>query len=450
MSIKQGKKTYNTIFQLLGFFSTMPIVSIPFGSRDLAVFRILFYGLLIVLFVETFQKRKIRIGKNIKIFDFWLIESLLACFMGWIILQESATSFANSASSYIAKVLAFLLFALVWGNQEPEILGSRNKELLKGILYGCLANLMWAIIDGVGFYTTGRSINNIVFSGYISRHNIRYGMLSLLTNTGLFRAAGFNSDPAQIGFIAPIVVCYALYEKKYWMILLAILGTLTSASTTALVASIIIALIWFTKKKNNNVHITPRGVIAIIIGISTIVACIALFGEKLLTIVNIATNRFYGRLNSLYFNSESTSSIRWKYLYLAPKALMNLNVNGIFGLGFGTASYGYVMDNNILAIIGQSRDFAFDPENTYISYLLDTGIVGFTFFLSYLIGLLKFFGKRVKSQYEKYELIEYAGVLATVLSMLFYHYILFTPQVLISIVGLSLMDVKSIEFNNSK
>lgn len=449
MSNKQVTITHNTIFLLLGFFSTTPIISIPFGSRDIAVFRIIFYGLLIILFVEALYKGKIRIGKNLRILDLWLVESLLACVMGWVILHNSATSFANNASSYIPKVLAFLLFALVWGNQDPEILDTRSKELLNGIMYGCLANLIWAVIDGVGFYTTGRSINNIVFSGYIIRHNVRYGMLSLLTNTGLFRAAGFNSDPAQIGFIAPIVICYALYEKKYWMILLAILGTLTSASTTALVTSIIVVVIWLAKKKNNNVRITTRRFIAIVLSISAMSVCLALFGGRLLSVVDTATNRFYGRLNTLYFDSGSTSSVRWKYIYLTPKALLNLNVKGIFGLGFGTASYGYVTDNNILAIIGQSRDFAFDPENTYISYLFDTGIVGFILFLTYLVRLLKYFGKKVKYQYEKYELIEYAGVLATVLSMLFYHYILFTPQVFIIIAGLSLMDMKLIEYNYS-
>lgn len=441
MRIRKSKISYYTVVAMMGFFATTPTITIAFGQRDIAVFRVFYYGVLAYLGVKTLAKKRITIRPNIKVLDIWLLFSVFSCLIGGLVLSSKAPEFSKTALSYISKIVAFLLFALVWGNQEENRLQKANQKLLQGVLFGCVANLAWATIDGIGYYTFGKSINNMVFSGYIARHHIRYGMLSLIKGTGLFRASGFNSDPAQIGFIAPLVLCFSLCKKKYWMIFLVGLSILSSASTTALVSSLIVVLVWFFVRKKRSHRLTTKGLITIFVCIIMSAAFIVAYGGRMLSVVSKSTTKFYERVNSVYMDSDSLTNVRWTYIYYSPRALANLNVHIFWGLGFGTGSYGYITDDIILQEIGQERKFAFDPENTYVSYLLDTGLVGFAIFLLYSYKLVSYFKRKIHQNYNDYELIICACILATVISMFFYHYIVFAPQVLITIAALTQMDI---------
>ena len=447
MSKKANELNLPTVVFFLGFFSTTPIITISYKQYDIAVFRVIFYGILMLMIVNTIQRRFIHMPKYMKGLNLWFLESLFSCLCGWLYFYSIESEFSRAAFSYVPKVAVFLLFSLVWGNQESDLLSKCNSKLVKGIFYGCIANLIWAIIDGFVFYSFGISINNRLFNGYIQRHNVRYGMLSLVTNSGLFRAAGFNSDPAQVGFIAPLVMCYGLYKKKPWMIIIAILGTLTSASTTALVSSIVVLMIVIISKKKPSKKIRGSGLALIIIIVPIIIIILISFKSQLDYFVNTASEKFFDRVNALYFESETQSNIRWSYLVYAPIAWFNLSFLGVFGTGFGTASYGYVSDEHILSVIGQNRKFAYDPENTYVSYLLDTGIIGLIIYLVLTIKLFKYYKRKVNSDCE-FDLIEYSAILAIFLSMFFYHYILFTPQILFLIAGLSMMSSNNIEVHN--
>ncbi len=76
-----------------------------------------------------------------------------------------------------------------------------GRLVLKGLLLGAVLNCVWAVLDGLCYYVAHFSLNNVVFSAYIERHGIALGM-SLILGNGLLRAAGFNTDPANIGFWA--------------------------------------------------------------------------------------------------------------------------------------------------------------------------------------------------------------------------------------------------------
>ena len=436
---------YYMIVALLGFFATTPVITIPLGGRDLAVFRVFFYLILFIMAIKALQGRRIVIGRNSIILDYWLIEAVIACGLGGVILSAAAPQFNVPVTSNIIKTVAFLMFAILWGNQEAGSLQKANTALFKGLLYGCMANLIWASIDGIGYYTLGFSLNNRVFAQYIARHHIRYNMLSLITRGGLFRASGFNSDPAQVGFIAPLITCYACYEKKWWMLIFVVIGIISSASTTALVTAVAIFFFWLLSDHSGVNKVTSRNILISIIAIVVIAVALNMFGDELGFFVNSAISRIIKRLNRLYVQTDASTNIRWQYIVFFPRAVFNLGLNSIFGLGFGTASYSYVTDDMILNSIGHQNYFAYDPENTYISYFLDTGIIGFALFGLYMTKLTSFFKRKVKTQSTGFYLIGYAGVLATLLSMLFYHYILFTPQVLIAIAGLSEMDLRSRE-----
>ena len=440
--------TRKVFFIALGIFSTMPVVTIPLGSRDISVFQLLFYAMLVSGLPSLF-KNKVHMRKNTNIFVLWLFEALFACVCGWVYFGVVESSFSNTALSYIPKIVAYIILCFEWLCLDRENVDERIECILKGVLLGCVANAFWATIDGAGFYLFGKSINNIVFKGYIQRHNIRYGMLSIsYSESGLFRAAGFNSDPAQIGFVAPMVLYYGMKKRKYYLVVISVLSILASASLTALVSSVtvlIISLVLSEKTEKKQI-INQKTLMFAFAMLVVFIIVLSGFGSTVIGTIQTAANRFFDRASNTYLNSND-ASVRWIYLISAPKALINLNIFSIFGTGFGTASYGYVVDEGILNLIGSSRYRAFDPENTYVAYLLDTGIIGFVLFLNYLVRLYKFFSKRIIDKPTDNEILIFSIVLSTILSMFFYHYILFSPQVIVSFIALMYIDNYSINPN---
>lgn len=432
------KFNYYILTFFLGFFSVMPIVVIPLGNTDIAVFRLCFFSILFFLAFKLFLKQKVTIGANVGLFIKWLLAGLFSCLCGCVFFMSLASDFfANSVFSAF-KVVSFLIFTFIWLGQDKDILSKANSSVLYGILAGCLINLLWSVIDGAGYYLTGESINNIIFSDYIERHNIRYGKLSLIVH-GYIRSAGFNGDPAQIGFIAPLVIFYGLYNKKYSYVVLAVLGIMASMSTTAMVCSFIVFLLYWCIKANQS-HL-PNLLFRWSLFIVIFFIILFVIDNHYNNIITTMLEGFVQRV--LYAHIEmGNNSPRLLYLLYAPFAFSNLGFLSIFGVGFGNASYGYVYDREILSIIGYSRFFAYDPENTYISYLMDTGIVGFILFIFFMFKAIRYYWKCINLCPTQIELLIFSGLAATMLSMLFYHYILFTPQMLITIVALSYMDYR--------
>lgn len=430
---------YNIIVFAMGIFATMPIVTITVSGSDISLFRILFYLILVWLFIKTFGKTKISIKYNIKLFDYWLILSLISCFFGWLLLINEAPEFSKMAFGYIPKILLYLVFTVMWTNQKH--ICEKNNILLKGLLVGCILNIIWAIIDAVGYYTIGISINNIVFQGYSERNNIRYNLVSLTYSNGMIRSGGFNYDPAHLGYITPVIAGYACYKKKYGLLILVLGGILASASTTSFVASVCVMFIMGIVFRDKRViKITKKKIIMMMGAVVTIGITITLYGEQLLTVLSTSGSKMLSRVSSTYLNAGN-ADVRWDYFRLLPKVLLNLNFKSIFGLGFGNASYGYVTDSKILHQIGIENNFAYDLENTYICYLLDTGIIGIVLFLFLIIIVVKYYNVQLKRKATKEaNIIIYSCILAMIISMFFYHYILFTPHMLILIIALSQID----------
>ena len=397
------------------------------------------------MILRVFKQRKLIVRRSIRRLELWLLLAFFSCLIGGITLNSKAPDFSSAAISNIPKTLLFLLFATVWGSQDDEYVMKLNTLLIQGILLGFYLNLLWAIVDASVFYISGKSINNSVFSGYIARHSVRYGKISLVYS-GLIRASGFNIDPANIGFIAPVVTGIGLFKRNYWLVLFAFGGLLASASMTGFVCCFFVIIVYLSRVKSlkRNSGIKVNYLILLILILIILVAFGIKYGTFIIDIISQATNSVFKRLSESYLNDSGLSdTIRWAYFIYAPLAFFNLNILGIFGLGFGTASYGYVTDSYILSKIGSSYAFPFDMENTYLAYLMDTGIVGLCIFISIIVLLFKWYKKRINYSQEvgDYNLTLFCCTLGMVFSMLFYHYILFAPQLLILIAGLSHIDL---------
>ena len=147
-------------------------------------------------------------------------------------------------------------------------------------------------------------------------------------------------------------------------------------------------------------------------------------------------------MNNVYL-SETDYNIRWKYIKYAPRAAIQVLPFMLLGSGFGTASLGYAKDSYILSKIGYVHNFAYDLENTYLSYLFDTGIVGFILYLSILKVLVtNYRSANINERSDEFPIVIWCLVCSSLFSMAFYHYILFGPQMLMITIALSQIDNK--------
>ena len=82
----------------------------------------------------------------------------------------------------------------------------------------CKILIIWATIDAACFYGLGFSLSNMVFARYGATHDVIYGTVSLIINNGrMIRSAGFNYDPAHLGFLIPFVMGYGFMKKNTYI-----------------------------------------------------------------------------------------------------------------------------------------------------------------------------------------------------------------------------------------
>lgn len=415
----------------MGVFSTMPIVGIKLLGHYFSLFDI-FFGLSFIYFFVCVCRKKfdVIIGKNILLIMAWFFMALISSLCGWLYFED-APEWRDAATSYVIKILLYLLFAFLLGAQDNQDI--LTKYVLKGILVGCVLNMVWSIIDAFSFYVFGVSINNIVFHQYAIDHNTRFGTLSLIID-GMIRAGGFNDDPAHIGFIAPAMAAYSIYKRKGWIFLLSIASIASSTSTTALVCTLFVIIVNCKRIKQ---MITAKNVKRALIAIAAIMFIILII-PKGVSMVSTIVKKFFGRILNTYSNL-GTSGERSIYIFQFFKALSIAGPMCLVGTGFGTASYAYVFDSDILNQLGLAVGFPYDMEMTYISYFFDLGIFGLGVYLIILYKLLKY-TKKIENGDNS---IVRALLVGMVLSALFYHYTVMAMQVILIICGMAQLDLQN-------
>ncbi len=423
---------------LLGLFSTMPVLGVVVRDRDVSFYRILFALALLFLGICFLMKPRLKLGKKSLWLELWLFVGLIGCVCGMLFLNGPRAEWGQAARSYIPKVILLLAFCFLWqANEEADPLA---EWIMRGFLLGCALNCLWATIDAVGFYATGKSLNNILFYNYCVRNDIREHTLSLIFH-GSIRSGGFNSDPAQLGFVAPVLFGYGLARKKPLPVFLSICGIAASASTTGLVSAVLLLVFLLRPRSKdgtqNKFSKADRWMLAILCALIALV--LLLQGDRILPLAQDILHRFAARIQSSYLNNNGPD-IRVRYVLQAPFAMRAVLPFMLFGSGFGTASLGYATTPEVLAVIGQSHDFAYDMENTFLAYIFDTGVVGFALYLITMGTLLFAYRKKYAARESAFAQSVYITVCVSLLSMLFYHYILFAPQMMIFTIALSRLD----------
>lgn len=420
------------LFLAMGTFSTMPVLEVSAAGRSVTFFSLTFFAALVFLWVrnKNFLRTPI-LTKPLRYFVLWMVTGIVAGCAGWLYFNGDSV-WQSAATSYLPKLVLYIAFAILWEQGASE---KDGRLVLKGLLLGAVLNCVWAVLDGLCYYVAHFSLNNVIFSTYIERHDIRLGQLSLILGNGLLRAAGFNTDPANIGFLGPVVVAYGLHKRRYGLTLIGLLSLVFSASTTAVVVTMVIFVLeWknlIPKRKRPRKGMQTWMYLVILLSIAVAAAA----AVRLMPLVIRAVGLFVERFNGAYLQSDVTSPRTVYYLGFF-KALLTAGVIAFTGSGFGTSSFPYIENTELFQELEPYIDKApFDPEMTYIAYLFDCGILGLVLYVYCLFLLYRYYKKNLHTLGHAVE--AYYILLATVFSALFYHYILFSPQVLLIVVGLA-------------
>ena len=433
------KKTNITIFDvvvfMLGVFSTMPIISIRIASVDITVARLFLFLSILFLSANTVRRGEIVIRPNSKRICLWLGWSCISCLLGFLVFSLMEHSvFAKAAISSLPKVVILFVFSVLWGNGASHDIAKANRIMIKGLMVGCIANVVWSIIDAIGYYLLQVSFNNILFLDQLQQAGITDSMPSLVLGSGLLRSGGFNYDPAHLGFIVPVVFCYGICKRNVLYVVLALGGLLASASTTALVCSGLVFLMVFSRKIKIRDRIPLKKIIPLIVLLLILVVLITKYWNQLNDIAKRASSLFAQRVYGTYINSSDTNP-RMVYIRYFFHAVFHESPFILFGTGFNTASFGYAM-----SAVSNVEYAAYDMEMSYICYLFDTGIVGFVLFVNCLRPLYVYYRKSKDVLSTSNIQFIFCLIAGMITCLFFYHYILFLPQILAMIVGLSIMD----------
>jgi len=410
---------------LCAVFCTAPIIAIVVGGRSISFFDIFFVISVVIIVPTCLRKMFFTICKNNaqKALITWLVLSLVSCLFGILYYINRQVWFDN-ALYYGIKTTIYLIYVLLLFNSNCN-----PRYILKGLEIGVITNLIWVDIDAIYYYLFGTSLTNTIFRSYIIANNVRYGSIDTFDGA-LIRPGGFNTDPASIGLFAPFLLLSGLLKKKPWMVALAISSIIFSGSTTSLVCCFIAFTICFVGiwLKRTEIRISVKVVLSVLV-VSLVVVVV---GYHYIDAIVGRILMIYNRVNTVYVSGDM-ENVRVSFITQLPRAIMNQGIKFFTGTGFNSSSEGYLYPNinsYTMQLRRSINNLPHDIENLYISYLLDNGIFGFTFFAIMQYRLYKW-AKNGMSSYDSEEsILAVSSMIAIMLSSVFYHYTLYSFHIL--------------------
>jgi len=424
------QKIISAIFVLTGIFSTMPILTISVRSHLVSVFSVLFAVLFVAIFLLAIDSnRGFGQSRQAAALFTWLLLSMIGSATGALFFISEEVWFL-AALSYLPKLILYfclLLFAL-----KVDGLRQLTRTFLNGFIVGCFLNLSWSILEGYSYYVWDFALNDILFSEYaITLDEGRSSMT--IVNDGVIRVSGFNYDPAHLGGIIPIIFLYGVLRKNIFAIALALISLTLSGSTTAFASCALALFISIGKLKIWRRSQSTESAKRVIISAAVVLTILMIAYTNDIVRDGFINNMvgFYERSTENHIKNTSTGE-RYVYHAYLPEAISNVGPWALTGLGFGTASYSYVSDPDILGrLLGGYAYTPYDPESTYISYLFGAGIFGLICYTYGLVSTLLAYRKKMNE--DNQNVVVYASLCSIFFVGFFYHYILTAYQILILI-----------------
>jgi len=426
--VKKRFSIINLLFLAIGVFSTLPVVTLNIFGRMISYFTILLVFVVLYLIYCNYIKHRnmdIDISRTGKYYLFWMFFSIISCIFGTLYFSDNYV-FKDAPYQYLPKILIYIvLFILFCGyGVKDEYMSS----IIKGVFIGACINCLWAIIDGLVYYSFGLSINNIVFAEYIQYNGIRYGQLSLITSNG-YRAGGFNYDPAHIGLCGTILCMYGVKTKRIRYVVVACMAFAMAQSTLGIISSAIIILISLVASirnvLQNKMEIKIKNIVFIgfvFFALMIVFYFISLDSEFLINAINRLLSKFV----------DGAEQTRITYISKLPECVAMFPAIALIGTGYGTASYPY-LESGVLSWRQRLIYAPYDPENNYVSYLFDCGIVGLVCYLVMIYLIIK-----NTSRFENNDMVVklQGTVVAIFITGFFYHYTLHSMAMMVFMAGI--------------
>lgn len=422
---------------LLGVFITMPIITLKFNGTLFSMFTII-YAIVLFILPFTLNSHKIILKHfSIKIL-LWFILTIVSSIYGLIFFINDFEWY-RGILVYIPKILSFIYLLVFLFNSKYNLV--IINYFFNGFMFGCVMNLIWACFEGLFFYFKGYSLSNVIFKDFIETMPENRKYISIVSEGGI-RVGGFNYDPAHLGTIIPIVFIYSIVKKEYVFMLLSLLALIFSQSTTALVC-VLILIFLNIKKIRFCQNISKHRFLPKILFVFVVIIMLFNVADTDVFLKSIKRNYlgFTNRISTVYINNKEIDPRTFYHIYL-PDAIFYNGINTMIGTGFNTASYPFVYNQFLMKKIKNLRQYPYDPESLYISYLFDVGILGLLLYIYILLKIYLYFNRNWKEGANLIILATFGGI---IFSGFFYHYTLAAFHVVSIIMAVVHIDFKLIK-----
>lgn len=366
-------KLKDTLFFLLGFFSTFEIVQM-FG---ISLFSCM---LVLVSCYMILSEGKIFIKSNQKpVCIYIIVVSISECMVTFIELENRNEWITASLKKYILLLFLAITFIYVINYQNGL------NMFLRGLYYSCLVEMIWCYLQFVLYKSVGIDINMKLF-----------GMSHISSSTGQLILSGLNSNA---GILVPALFVLILFTNKLLIKFFAFFLFFLSGTSTMVICGITVSVIlgvryaWTIIIRKNS-HIGKKAFITV-----TFLFFAALFiiivNQNFVNNLNDSIMRIVDRINSARTKSftDGSTFTHTRY-YTTVRYVWNKSniVNVIFGYGIDCAGVPFVR------LFKQYAELLYVPESDPITFLYNYGIVGFIYIYWMIISIIKK-GRKVDWKY---------------------------------------------------
>lgn len=320
-------KSYNLTDALLFLTGVlMPCQIITFKIIPLFVIPLLF-----IYIIKLWYRSNIRLNK---VAVFLLSTHLITFVLMLISNLPGSWKKASIIQSCLFFSILFIMFMKFTTHERGRI--------IKGLKYGILINLYWAIGQIVLYYIMKLDINDLIFTKLLKMREVSS---SFNYQINQFSASGLNWHPAQL---APVIIFGFFILEGYWNKILIIVVAVLSTNTTCIISVFIftfllaIRAIWKVLKSGK---ITRKATIAML---AVVIVLFAIFlAIKNTSIFNYLFYRFESLLGRLYSaitrtGMNNSTSIHLSYYFSYPDIFANSGIMELlFGYGFECSGYPY-------------------------------------------------------------------------------------------------------------
>ncbi|RLC48002.1 MAG: hypothetical protein DRI23_10810 [Candidatus Cloacimonadota bacterium] len=416
----------NILFFLLGLFSTLQIFKYNLFGASIYPFDLIYYALIVVLFVNVIKNRAAdptnTSGKGKIILAVFIAYSIFSVNMFSPILDGVGNDYLLVTFKFFIKKLIFLVFFFLILYSRDDFKRKFINYFIMGFIISIFLHAIYSYFTSYFWYFQNIDIHSKWLNAIgITEASVQHGFRNFIYYP-ILRTTGFHWDPAYFGVWGVLGVFYIFLKpynlkKKLFLILVIVVPWILTFSRSAvfgLLAVIVILIITMIYNRKPLKHIwNLKNVIIIIVLLHIIV------------LMMLATS-ITGKIDfKEVFRSRMEVDVHTqKHLQYPGMALKALTKDPLhFAIGYGNRNSGRAVVEDIIAIQDNySPTRAFDIETDLVRIPLNTGFLGFSTYLLFLIIICVELIKKYYRSNNEINLFVVIAIITTFFAGFFYAY----------------------------